>query len=94
MSGERKGPLQPASIVAFAAAMNWQFLALTTSHATAALAQPLGHKDPFDELLLIQAQEEGMRLLTRDSKMVAHPIAISVRAMVRKGAEPSDIARR
>jgi PIN domain nuclease of toxin-antitoxin system len=41
------------------------------------LVQTLGHKDPFDELLLVQAQEEGMRLLTRDAKLVGHPYAVS-----------------
>jgi PIN domain nuclease of toxin-antitoxin system len=38
---------------------------------------PLPHKDPFDELLLMQAQEEGLRLLTREARLVAHPLAIS-----------------
>jgi len=77
VSGDRKGPLHPTAIVTFAAAMSWQLLALTAAHTTAELTDPLSHKDPFDELLLIQAQQEGMRLLTRDSKLVAHPLAIS-----------------
>jgi len=77
ISGGRKGPMEPASIVAFAAAMDWEFLPLTARHAAAALAQPLGHKDPFDELLLVQAQEEGMRLLTRDTKLAGHRFAVA-----------------
>ncbi|MFL5285796.1 MAG: PIN domain-containing protein [Rhodopila sp.] len=60
-------------MVAFAKAMDWELLPLTASHAAARLAQPLQHKDPFDELLLVQAQEEGMRLLTRDARLVGHP---------------------
>jgi len=28
-------------------------------------------------LLLVQAQEEGMRLLTRDSKLIGHPFAFA-----------------
>jgi len=75
ISGERKGPLDPADVVAFAKAMDWELLPLTAGHAAARLAQPLHHKDPFDELLLVQAQEEGMRLLTRDAKLVGHPFA-------------------
>ena len=77
ISGQRKGPVDPASVVAFAAAVDWELLPLTARHAAALLAQPLGHKDPFDELLLVQAQEEGMRLLTRDAKLMRHPFAVA-----------------
>jgi PIN domain nuclease of toxin-antitoxin system len=76
ISGTRKGLVDPASVVAFAAAMDWELLPLTARHAAAELARPLGHKDPFDELLLVQAQEEGMRLLTRDVKLIGHPLAV------------------
>lgn len=77
ISGQRKGPVDPASVVAFAAAVDWELMPLTARHAAALLAQPLGHKDPFDELLLVQAQEEGMRLLTRDAKLMRHPFAVA-----------------
>ena len=76
ISGGRKGPINPAAVVAFAEAIAWELLPLTARHAAAQLAQPLGHKDPFDELLLVQAQEEGMRLLTRDAKLVGHPLSV------------------
>ncbi len=75
VSGARKGVLEPASMVAFATAMAWELLPLTARHAAARLATPLAHKDPFDELLLVQAQEEGMRLVTRDARLTAHPFA-------------------
>ena len=75
ISGARKDPLHPGAIVAFAAAIGWEFLRLTAGHAAAGLVHPLDHKDPFDELLLVQAQEEGMRLLTRDAKLIDHPLA-------------------
>ena len=77
ISGDRKGSVSPASIVSFAAAMVWEFLPLTAHHAMTDLAHPLEHKDPFDELLLVQAQEKGMRLLTRDSKLNQHPRAVA-----------------
>ena len=80
ISGGRKGPLDPAVIVTFARAVDWALLPLTAAHAAAALAPPLPHKDPFDELLLVQAQEEGMRLLTRDSKLLGHPFVLPGRA--------------
>lgn len=76
VSGERKGPVELSSVVAFAQAMNWEFLPLTARHAAAVLTEPLSHKDPFDELLLVQAQEEGMRLLTRDARLAGHRFAV------------------
>lgn len=75
ISGSRKGPIEPGSIVAFAGAVGWEVMALTARHATCSLTEPLGHKDPFDELLLVQAQEEGPRLLTRDAKLLGHSLA-------------------
>ena len=77
ISGERKGPINPASVVAFAIGVDWEFLPLTAHHATTELVRPLEHRDPFDELLLVQAQEEGLRLLTRDSKLIGHPFAVA-----------------
>lgn len=77
ISGERKGPVDPRAVVAFAAAIDWEFLPLTAHHAAAELVHPLEHKDPFDELLLVQAQVEGLRLLTRDSKLAGHPFAVA-----------------
>ncbi len=75
ITGRRKVPIAPADVVTFAAALDWELLPLTARHAAAELASPLAHKDPFDELLLVQAQEEGMRLLTRDTKLTGHPLA-------------------
>ncbi|MGI4797817.1 MAG: type II toxin-antitoxin system VapC family toxin [Janthinobacterium lividum] len=77
ISGSRKGPIGPGSIVAFAGAVGWEIMALTGRHAVCSLAEPLGHRDPFDELLLVQAQEEGLRLLTRDAKLVGHPLVVA-----------------
>lgn len=37
---------------------------------------PSRSNTPFDEWLLVQAQEEGMRLLTRDAKLAGHPFAV------------------
>jgi PIN domain nuclease of toxin-antitoxin system len=64
-------------MLAFAKAVDWHFLPLTEAHAAGSLIQPLEHKDPFDELLLVQAQQEDMRLLTRDVQLVSHPFAVS-----------------
>ena len=76
ISGARKGAIAPSAIVAFAASVGWAFLPLTAQHAGTELVPPLNHKDPFDELLLVQAQAEGLRLLTRDTKLAGHPFAV------------------
>ena len=75
-SGSRKGALDPAEVVTFASSMDWEMLPLMPHHAATELSVPITHKDPFDELLLVQAQEEGMRLLTRDAKWEGHPLAM------------------
>jgi PIN domain nuclease of toxin-antitoxin system len=59
----------------FAERAGWTFLPLVPRHALAPLSPPATHKDPFDEMLLIQAQVEGLRLLTRDRALLDHPLA-------------------
>ncbi len=70
--------------MAFGAAVGWEFLPLTLRHAAAVLTHPLEHKDPFDGLLLVQAQEEGLRLLTRDERLVEHPLAVGLEKDMRR----------
>jgi PIN domain nuclease of toxin-antitoxin system len=77
-SGERKGPLDPAQALRLLAGQAIRFLDMTPAHAAAELTQPIQHRDPFDELLLAQAQAEGLRLLTRDGLLAGHPLAMSV----------------
>ncbi len=50
---------------------------LTERHAASELQTPLSHRDPFDELLLVQAQEEDLKLLTADRQLIGHPLAIT-----------------
>lgn len=73
-SGARKLETSPFAALAFVEEMGWNMIALTAAHAATVLAQSLAHKDPFDELLLVQAQEEGLRLLTRDRLLAGHPL--------------------
>lgn len=42
-------------------------LPLTLFHAEQAAMLPLHHRDPFDRMLIAQAQAEGLVLVTRDS---------------------------
>jgi len=50
---------------------------LTGEECATPLDTPMAHHDPFDELLLVHAQCLGARLLTRDEKLIDHPLAIS-----------------
>ncbi len=75
-SGHRKGPLDPAQALQVLAGQSIDFLALSPAHAATPLAEPVPHRDPFDEMLLIQAQVEKLKLLTRDRNLMCHPLAM------------------
>jgi PIN domain nuclease of toxin-antitoxin system len=45
---------------------------VTCEHAAAVEALALVHRDPFDRLLVIQARQEGMQLLTVDEQVLAY----------------------
>lgn len=45
------------------------------THATRAAALPQLHRDPFDRLLVAQAQEEGLVILTRDPLVRQYAVA-------------------
>lgn len=73
--GKRKGPADPADVRMGLDRLGIETLPLTADQACAVLRHPVSHKDPFDEQLLIHAQEIGAKLLTRDSHLLAHPLA-------------------
>jgi PIN domain nuclease of toxin-antitoxin system len=74
-SGDRKFAIDPAEILGILQDVKIPVLPITADHAVAMLKMPTHHKDPFDMLLLLQAQEEGMQLLTRDIELLKHPLA-------------------
>jgi PIN domain nuclease of toxin-antitoxin system len=76
-SGDRKGPASPETIHAVLLDSAFEELPLYPRNAAAELAHPMAHRDPFDEMLLVQAQENGLRLFTRDARLLEHPLAIS-----------------
>lgn len=77
-SGVRKGPRSPEQVLDMLTRRPIDFLDLKPDHAAVELGQGLAHHDPFDELLLAQAQCEGVRLLTRDAKLTSHPLARAI----------------
>ncbi len=58
------------------AAQGIRALAITHSHALAVSELPTYHNDPFDRLLIAQAQIEGMAILTADRAFRLYPVEI------------------
>lgn len=77
VSGARKSRFDPRDVIAVLEEQDVTFLPMTPGHAARALETPLDHGDPFDELLLVQAQEEGLKLLTVDRRLAGHPLAVT-----------------
>ncbi|MCP9489264.1 MAG: type II toxin-antitoxin system VapC family toxin [Solirubrobacteraceae bacterium MAG38_C4-C5] len=51
-------------------------LAVEHAHAVHVATLPLHHRDPFDRLLIVQAQVERMRLLTADPAFEAYDVEV------------------
>jgi len=73
--GRQELMLDPVGAIRFCAAADILVDLFTAEDATVALAVEPPHGDPFDEMLLVHAQRLGARLLTRDERMVDHPLA-------------------
>lgn len=55
----------------------YEELAVTGAHAMAIDSLPPLHKDPFDRILIAQAQVEGIALLTTDGRVAQYPGSIT-----------------
>jgi PIN domain nuclease of toxin-antitoxin system len=53
-----------------------QMLSITPQHAHATGELPLHHRDPFDRLLIAQAQLEGCAIVTGDSAFPAYDVPV------------------
>ena len=51
-------------------------LPLSIDHATATFRLDLIHRDPFDRLLIAQAVNEGLTLMTADDAILRYPVAL------------------
>ena len=52
---------------------DYRELPITGAHATAVDLLPPIHRDPFDRILIAQAQIEGLTLVTADSMLARYP---------------------
>jgi PIN domain nuclease of toxin-antitoxin system len=51
-------------------------LPVTARYAETAAVLPLHHKDPFDRMIVAQAMEEGVTLVTADSRLASYDLKI------------------
>lgn len=51
-------------------------LPVTFHHAEMAASLPLHHRDPFDRMLIAQAQAEGLTLVTDDSQIARYQVPV------------------
>ena len=65
-------PVSGAQASAYFHEAGYEFLPVTAVHAAAIESLPDFHRDPFDRLLVAQAQLEPMRLLSADSQVLSY----------------------
>lgn len=54
----------------------FHLLPILPAHAEAVRELPLHHRDPFDRLLIAQAQLEGLTILTADRHFASYDVAV------------------
>ncbi len=76
--GTRKGSVSPDDGIDYARDNGIELISLGVGDVATTLVAPIPHFDPFDEMLLVHAQQLDARLLTRDRKLVGHPLALQL----------------
>ena len=51
-----------------------RLLAISVDHLEGSLSIPLHHRDPFDRLLIAQAMQERLTLITNDATFAFYPV--------------------
>lgn len=72
-SGKLKAPTNLAALLP---RMRFSPLSVTLQHAEAIAHLPATHGDPFDRLLIAQAQEEGLTLLSEDRAFAGYNVPV------------------
>lgn len=65
----------PDNLAAVIEEKGFEHLPMTFAHAERAADLPPHHRDPFDRVLIAQAQAEGLVLVTRDSRIADYEVA-------------------
>ena len=73
----RSGKLEaPGEIGEWIASSDFAPLSIDVAHAIAAAELPPHHRDPFDRMLVAQAQLEELTLVARDDEIDAYAVAV------------------
>lgn len=64
----------PNDLEAGLASQGFSLLNITFGHAALAGGLPRHHADPFDRMLIAQAQSEGLTLVTRDARIPLYEV--------------------
>ncbi len=65
-------PVNPSAIRKGLLDIGFQELLITSAHVIAVAKLPLHHRDPFDRLLVAQAETEGLTLMTTDKTLARY----------------------
>jgi PIN domain nuclease of toxin-antitoxin system len=72
--GKLAMPLDEAFYIRQLQTLKAQTLAVSLQHSLALMKLPLHHRDPFNRLLIAQAKEEELTLMTRDAGFKAYGV--------------------
>lgn len=71
------GKLPPIDDLEFLMAdKHFELLPISLSHTAAVASLPHHHRDPFDRMLIAQAQVEGLTLVTSDRDIRRYPVSL------------------
>jgi PIN domain nuclease of toxin-antitoxin system len=74
----RLGKLDAPDLAGVVEEEGFAALAISLPHAARAGSLPLHHHDPFDRMLVAQAQLEGLTIVTRDRAFDAYDVPVLV----------------
>jgi PIN domain nuclease of toxin-antitoxin system len=66
----------PFDITGWIQAQGFRTLSMTVEHGVAAGGLPPHHRDPFDRMLIAQAQLEGLTIVTRDKAFDLYDVPV------------------
>jgi PIN domain nuclease of toxin-antitoxin system len=66
----------PSNLVEVLRACRFEVLDIKVAHTLAVAELPLHHQDPFDRMLVAQAQLEGLMVVTRDPSFRAYGVPL------------------
>ncbi len=76
--GREDFPFRPGEVEQAARASGFEELPLIAGQANRLVDLPWHHRDPFDRMLIVQAIEEGLRLITADKVLAAYSDLVEV----------------